>query len=84
MKNIARSTYATHDSQGVTMDVYPDNPGTYMIINAVSSEFDTLIDAMRYQAVKNKEICDEIIAKEKDLKLSIKFADPSAPWNWKK
>ena len=67
MKNTAKSTYATHNSQGVTVDVYPDNPGTYMIINVESSEFGTLLKAMRFQAAKNKEVCDEIIEKAKSF-----------------
>jgi hypothetical protein len=84
MIKTAKSTYSTHDSHGVTMEVEPENPGTFMIINAEASEFDTLIEAMRFQAEKNKEVCDEIIKKEKTFKTSLKFSDPSAPWNWKK
>jgi len=84
MINKDRSTYATHDSQGVSLEVYPDSPGTYMIINTESVEFDSLIEAMKFQAAKNKEICDEIIKKEKAFRSSLKFNKPNQPWDWRK
>ena len=73
-----------HNTDRIGIEIVQDEPEKYMILDAELKEFDTLIEAMKYQAAKNEVICDLIIAKAKNFEASIKHNDPKEAWNWKK
>jgi hypothetical protein len=47
----------------IQIDVVPKQD-SYMTIDVHAIDHDTLLDALKYSATRNKEICDEIIAKQ--------------------
>jgi hypothetical protein len=63
MKRESTLTYATYNTKTVELCVVQDEPEKYMILDAELKEFDTLIEAMKYQAEKNGEVCDLVVAK---------------------
>lgn len=52
-----------NEGAGVSLDISPKNSTGYMTVETTIVNHNSLLDAMKAQAVKNKEICDEIIAK---------------------
>jgi len=73
-----------HNTYRIGIEIVPDEPEKYMILDAELKEFDTLIEAMKYQAAKNEVICDLIVAKDRNFETSVKLSDPKEAWNWKK
>ena len=47
----------------IQIDVTPKQD-SYMTIDVHAVDHDTLLDAMKYSAARNKEVCDEIVAKQ--------------------
>jgi hypothetical protein len=56
--------YTTYnEGAGFSLDIVPKNSNGFITIETTIVNHTSLIDAMKAQAAKNKEICDEIIAK---------------------
>lgn len=43
--------------------IVKEENNTYVVLETTVNHYDTLLGAMKAQAAKNKEICDEIIRK---------------------
>ena len=81
--SILISTNNIHHSLNNDLNVQPKIPSINVIQMKVNS-CNTLVDAMRFQAANNKEVCDEMVAKAKNFETSVKLEDPKEAWNWKK
>jgi len=70
---IQKFNYTTsNEFAGFSLYISPKNSGGFMTIETKIINYDSLLDAMKAQAAKNKEICDEIIKKADSLEKELR------------
>ena len=79
-----RIIYTTDKGSTLDISITPTKESTFNNIQMKVNSCNTLVDAMRFQAANNKEVCDEMVAKAKNFETSVKLEDPKEAWNWKK